>query len=114
MIQTIAVQGFRSLRELVLGLGPVTLVTGANGSGKSSLYRSLSMLAETASGNPIGSLARQGGLQSVLWAGPENISQSMRTGEVPVQGTDAVAAVSPSGPMSAMYAHGIIRMPAEP
>lgn len=86
MIQTIAVQGFRSLRELVLGLGPVTLVTGANGSGKSSLYRSLSLLAETASGNLIGSLARQGGLQSVLWAGPENISQSMRTGEVPVQG----------------------------
>ncbi|GAA1391942.1 AAA family ATPase [Luteococcus peritonei] len=86
MITTVAVEGFRSLRSLVLELGQVTLVTGANGSGKSSLYRALSLLADTAQGSMIASLARQGGLQSVLWAGPEQISHQMRIGEVPVQG----------------------------
>ena len=86
MIQTVAVEGFRSLRELVLELGQVTLVTGANGSGKSSLYRALGLLADTAQGSMIASLARHGGLASVLWAGPEQISQGMRSGEVPIQG----------------------------
>ena len=33
------------------------------------------------------SLAREGGLQSTLWAGPEAISRSMRQGEYAVQGT---------------------------
>jgi predicted ATPase len=37
MIQTLAVSGYRSLRDLVLHLGQLNLVTGANGTGKSSL-----------------------------------------------------------------------------
>lgn len=86
MITTIAVKGFRSLRDLVVPLGRVTLVTGANGVGKSSLYRSLELLSGTANGALVPSLARQGGLASVLWAGPEVISKAMRDGEVPVQG----------------------------
>ena len=47
------------------------MVTGANGTGKSSLYRALRLLADCGRGEAIGSLAREGGLQSVLWAGPE-------------------------------------------
>ncbi|WP_420176847.1 AAA family ATPase [Luteococcus sp. OSA5] len=86
MISTIAVRGFRSLRQLVLPLGQVTLVTGANGVGKSSLYKALGLVGDAANGQLVSSLARQGGLASVLWAGPENISQAMRRGEVPVQG----------------------------
>ncbi len=86
MITTVAVNGFRSLRDVVLPLGQVTLVTGANGSGKSSLYRSLGLLGGAADGTLVGSLARQGGLSSVLWAGPETLSRAMRAGEVPVQG----------------------------
>ncbi|MGO4956793.1 AAA family ATPase [Luteococcus sp. Sow4_B9] len=86
MITTVAIRGFRSLRELVLPLGRVTLVTGANGVGKSSLYRALGLLTGAAGGTLVGSLAQQGGLGSVLWAGPETISQAMRDGEVPVQG----------------------------
>ena len=39
MLQILAVSGYRSLRELRLPLGQLTLITGANGSGKSSLYR---------------------------------------------------------------------------
>ena len=65
----------------------LTVVTGGNGSGKSSLYRVLSLLAATARGEVVPALAREGGLESTLWAGPEQISGSMRRGEQPVQGT---------------------------
>lgn len=87
MLTTLAVSGYRSLRDVVLELGPITVVTGANGSGKSSLYRALRLLADASRGSAVASLAREGGLPSTLWAGPETISGAMRRGEVPVQGT---------------------------
>lgn len=87
MLTTLAVSGYRSLRDVVVELGQVTVVTGANGSGKSSLYRALRLLTDAARGEAVAALAREGGLPSTLWAGPETISSSMRRGEVPVQGT---------------------------
>jgi predicted ATPase len=87
MIQTLAVAGYRSLRELVLPLARLNIVTGANGSGKSSLYRALRLLAETAQGGLVAALAREGGLPSTLWAGPERFSRAMLAGRQPVQGT---------------------------
>lgn len=87
MLTTLAVSGYRSLREVVVGLGPITVVTGANGSGKSSMYRALRLLAHVSHGDVVAALAREGGLPSTLWAGPETISGAMRRGEVPVQGT---------------------------
>ena len=87
MLTTLAVHGYRSLREIVLPLGRLTVITGANGTGKSSLYRAFGLLADAARGRLVASLAKAGGLSSVLWAGPEEISAAMRRGEVPVQGT---------------------------
>lgn len=86
MLNVLAIANYRSLRELAVPMGRLNLVTGANGSGKSNLYRALRLLAETAQGGVVPALAREGGLPSVLWAGPENISAGMRRGEVPVQG----------------------------
>ena len=80
MLQTVAIRGYRSLRDVVLPLRRLTVVTGANGSGKSSLYRALRLLADCGRGEVIGSLAREGGLQSVLWAGPEQVAGGRRTG----------------------------------
>jgi len=94
MITRLAVGGYRSLRNLTLGLDRLNIVTGANGSGKSSLYRSLRLLAEAAQGRLISSLAMEGGFASTLWAGPERISREMRSGEHPIQGTRRSAAVS--------------------
>ena len=87
MITSLAVSGYRSLKDVKLELGPLNVVTGANGSGKSSLYRSLRLLAEVAQGRVIASLASEGGLESTLWAGPEKFSRAMRDGEHPIQGT---------------------------
>jgi predicted ATPase len=70
----------------VIPLGPLNVITGPNGSGKSNLYRALRLLAETAQGGVVNALAREGGLNSTLWAGPETVSRRMRSGEVPVQG----------------------------
>ena len=83
MIQTLAVENYRSLRKLVLPLSPLTVVTGANGTGKSSLYRALRLLADASRNGAIAALAREGGVSSTLWAGPE---QGARKGR-PVQGT---------------------------
>jgi predicted ATPase len=51
------------------------------------VYRALRLLAETAQGGVIPSLAREGGLQSTLWAGPEAIGRSVKRGEHKVEGT---------------------------
>ncbi|MBX2823839.1 MAG: AAA family ATPase [Gammaproteobacteria bacterium] len=86
MINTLAIANYRSLLRLVLPLEQLTIITGANGTGKSNLYRALRLLADTARGGVIPSLAGEGGLDSTFWAGPENLSRRMRLGEVPVQG----------------------------
>ena len=87
MIATLAVQNYRSLRSLVVPLAPLTVVTGANGTGKSSLYRALRLLADAARNGAVAALAREGGLPSTLWAGPETIGRRVRDGTYPVQGT---------------------------
>jgi predicted ATPase len=86
LMQTLAISGYRSLRELVLPLGRLTVITGANGSGKSSLYRALRLLGDAAQNAVVASLAREGGLASTFWAGPVEIPRSVRLGEHPTQG----------------------------
>ena len=87
MISTLAVGNYRSLRGLVVPLQALNVITGPNGSGKSNVYRALRLLADIAQGRIIPSLAREGGLQSTLWAGPEAFSRDMKRGEQPVEGT---------------------------
>jgi predicted ATPase len=87
MIRTIAIENYRSLRRVVVPLASLNVVTGANGSGKSSLYRALRLLADSARNGAVAALAREGGLPSTLWAGPEKIGLLVREGRYPVQGT---------------------------
>lgn len=70
MLDTLAVANYRSLRRLVVPLRRITVVTGANGSGKSSLYRALRLLADAARNGAVNALAAEGGLASTMWAGP--------------------------------------------
>lgn len=85
MLQTLAISGYRSLKDIVLCLGQLNLITGPNGSGKSNIYRGLRLLASAAEGRLIQSLAQEGGLRSTLWAGPEKFSRDMLTGAVKVE-----------------------------
>src|SRR5580698_178864 len=86
MMTTLAISGYRSLRDVRVSLAGLTIVTGANGSGKSSLYRALKLLADIAQGRIVQSLAAEGGVQSTLWAGPDAFSRAMKDGSQPVQG----------------------------
>ncbi|TDW94839.1 putative ATPase [Kribbella pratensis] len=82
MLTTLAVENYRSLRRVVMPLRGLNVVTGANGTGKSSLYRALRLLADASRNGAVAALAREGGLQSTLWAGPEHVRKDR-----PTQGT---------------------------
>jgi len=50
LITALAIANYRSIRDMVLPLARLNVVTGANGSGKSNLYRALRLLSDTARG----------------------------------------------------------------
>lgn len=86
MINTLAIENYRSLLKLIVPLGWLNIVTGPNGSGKSNFYRALRLLAETAQGGVVNALAHEGGLNSTFWAGPEKMSRRMRQRKVAIEG----------------------------
>ncbi|WP_033296226.1 AAA family ATPase [Amycolatopsis jejuensis] len=94
MLTTLAIENYRSLRALVLPLSQLTVVVGANGTGKSSLYRALRLLADAGRNGAVAALASEGGLPSTLWAGPETIGRAVREGRTPVQGVQRTKPVA--------------------
>lgn len=66
------VQGYRSVRDIWLKLHPVNVIIGANGSGKSNLYRAIYLVHCAAAGQLSAALSEEGGISSALWAGPIN------------------------------------------
>lgn len=70
MLRTIAIENYRSIQYLVTELEDLTVVTGANGSGKTSFYRALRLLAHVVRDGALTSLAQEGGMRSALFAGP--------------------------------------------
>jgi predicted ATPase len=63
------VSGYRSIRRLSLPLQQINVIVGANGSGKSNLYRALFLVCAAANGTLAKTIAEEGGLPSALWAG---------------------------------------------
>ena len=69
-VQSLTVEGFRSIRGLEVRFGNVNLVTGPNGCGKSNLFNAFRIVKAAVQGNLAGAVAEQGGMQSLVWAGP--------------------------------------------
>jgi predicted ATPase len=67
MLESLHIRGYRSLEDVRLPLSPLTVVTGANGTGKSNLYRALQLLARAARGELARAIIDEGGMPSVLW-----------------------------------------------
>ena len=57
-LASVAIEGFRSIKQIWLPLRRLTVLLGANGVGKTNLYRSLELLSGTANGALVPSLAR--------------------------------------------------------
>jgi predicted ATPase len=68
-IRELRVRGYRSVRDVDLTLGPVNVLVGPNGCGKSNLYRAVHLLAAAADGRLARTFAEEGGMPSALWAG---------------------------------------------
>ncbi|KIA80510.1 RecF/RecN/SMC N-terminal domain protein [Chromobacterium piscinae] len=68
-IHSINLAGFRSIRKLTLELEALNVVVGANGCGKSNLYKAIHLLHASAEGRLAAALAEEGGIQKAMWAG---------------------------------------------
>ena len=62
-------RNYRSLANIDVAFGRVTVIQGLNGSGKTNIYRALSLLSRGASGGFAQAALREGGMPSMLWAG---------------------------------------------
>jgi predicted ATPase len=78
MLRTLHFRGYRSLRDFRLKLGRVTVVTGGNGVGKSNVYQALALLRRMAQGRFAASVAAEGGLPGMLWAGVRRKDEALR------------------------------------
>jgi predicted ATPase len=68
-IEELRIRGYRSIQEFDLKLGPVNVLVGANGCGKTNLYRAVHLLWHAANGTFSRSISEEGGFKSALWAG---------------------------------------------
>ena len=106
-ITELKVSGYRSVRQLRLNLGPINVLTGPNGCGKSNLYNGILLLARAVAGGFARSLAADGGMPSVLWAGvqkrygsrpePRRVKLAVKTGHF---GYELQCGLPESGPPS--------------
>src|SRR3954447_24445386 len=69
-LSAVTIRNYRSVRHLLLPVEQLSVFVGANGVGKTNLYRALALLREAAGGSITRAIAEEGGLDSVLWAGP--------------------------------------------
>ena len=68
-ITGLSVSGYRSIRQIRLTLKQLNLLTGPSGCGTSGLYNAIPLLGKAATGGLARSVAEQGGMPLVLWAG---------------------------------------------
>ncbi|HTK33876.1 MAG TPA: AAA family ATPase [Caulobacteraceae bacterium] len=70
--------GFRSLKAIAYPMSAFDVFVGANGVGKTNLYRALELLQSAAANTLARDLVDEGGLDSVLWAGVQRGSEPRR------------------------------------
>lgn len=78
MLRDVRIIGYRSLRSIHFPIGRPSVFVGANGVGKTNLYRSIELLQASAAGNLAQALAAEGGMDSALWAGERRRHEPVR------------------------------------
>jgi predicted ATPase len=69
MVRQVHTAGYRSIRAIRFPVDRLTVFVGANGVGKTNLYRALQLIQASAAGTLSAELAGEGGMDSALWAG---------------------------------------------
>jgi predicted ATPase len=77
-LTAISIQGYRSIRQLYLPVEACSIFVGANGVGKTNLYKALGLLRSAADGTLTRAIAQEGGIESVLWAGERQRNKPVR------------------------------------
>jgi predicted ATPase len=92
IVREIHAANYRSLRSIRFPTGRLTVFVGANGVGKTNLYRALQLIQASAAGTLARELAADGGMESAMWAGkrrsgePTRIKLSAGFGEPSLEG----------------------------
>ena len=77
-LSQLSIQNYRSIRSLSVPIERLSVFVGANGVGKTNLYKALTLLRCAASGSITRAIAEEGGIDSVLWAGPRRDRNPVR------------------------------------
>src|SRR5215469_15848982 len=78
LLRDMYIAGYRSLRAIRFPVGRLSVFVGANGVGKTNLYRALELLQASAAGTLAHALAAEGGMESALWAGERRKHEQAR------------------------------------
>jgi predicted ATPase len=77
-IREIAAAGYRTLRSIRFPVRRLSAFVGANGVGKTNLYRALQLIQAAAAGTLSRELAAEGGMASAVWAGKRHAKKPVR------------------------------------
>jgi predicted ATPase len=77
-LSAVTIRGYRSVRNLFLPVEACSVFVGANGVGKTNLYKALGLLRAAADGTITRAIAEEGGVASVLWAGARRRGDPVR------------------------------------
>ncbi|MEH6678852.1 AAA family ATPase [Phenylobacterium sp.] len=78
-VRDFSASGYRSLRAITYPMSRLDVFVGANGVGKSNLYRALDLL-QAAAQNQLGARLAAEGLDRAMWAGPRKAKEPSRIG----------------------------------
>lgn len=78
IVREIHAANYRSLHSIRFPTGRLTVFVGANGVGKTNLYRALQLLQASAAGTLAQELAGEGGMESAYWAGKRRTGEAVR------------------------------------
>ena len=75
-LTSVDIKGYRSIRSIRFPIHQLTVFVGNNGVGKTNLYRGLNLLRNAADSTITHSIMKEGGVESVLWAGRRRRNRS--------------------------------------
>ncbi|MGB0843685.1 MAG: AAA family ATPase [Alphaproteobacteria bacterium] len=68
-LKQLKIRNFRSLKDVTFDLESPCVITGGNGTGKSNLYKAISLVQKAAIGQFSRTITQDGGMPSMMWAG---------------------------------------------